>query len=145
MQWQAVLLPREVPSVLLSVIQSTVLDAFPEFIMAPFIYPGFVVVRAAALRTELRENLPRYLHKPDKKGCYRAMSMFKRSIAPRWALMAAHGWARPILDRRRGLIQNDGPNRAAAAEAPLDAAHERHHFNSPRNHTIDVYNHSEAA
>jgi hypothetical protein len=27
-----------------------------------------------------------------------AMSMFKLSITPRWALMAAHGWARLIFE-----------------------------------------------
>ena len=56
----------------------------------------------------------------------RAMSMFKRSITSRWALMAARGWARLILDRRRDLI-SDRPNRATAAEAPLDRAQERYH------------------
>ena len=35
-----------------------------------------------------------------------------------------------ILDRRRDLI-NDRPSRAAAAEAPLDGAQERHHFDNP--------------
>ena len=52
-----------------------------------------------------------------------AMSMFKfkLSITPRCALMAARGWARLILDRGRDLI-NDRPNRANAAEAPLDGA-----------------------
>ncbi len=59
------------------------------------------------------------------------MSMFKLSITSRWALMAARGWARLILDRRRDLI-NDRPNRNTAAEAPLDGAQERYHFdNSP--------------
>ena len=43
------------------------------------------------------------------------------SITSRWALMAARGWARLILDRRRDLL-NDRPSRAAAAEAPLDGA-----------------------
>ena len=33
-----------------------------------------------------------------------AMSMFKLSIASRWALMAARCWARLVLDRRRDLI-----------------------------------------
>ncbi len=37
-----------------------------------------------------------------------AMSMFKPSITSRRALMAARGWARLILDRRRDLI-NDRP------------------------------------
>jgi hypothetical protein len=45
-----------------------------------------------------------------------AMSMFKLSTTPRWALMAARGWARLILYRRRDLI-NDGPNCATAAVA----------------------------
>jgi hypothetical protein len=49
-----------------------------------------------------------------------AMSMFKLSIAFRWALMVARGWARLILDRHRDLI-NDNPNHAAEAEAPLNA------------------------
>jgi hypothetical protein len=44
--------------------------------------------------------------------------------------------------RRRDLI-NDHPNRAAAAEAPLDAAQERHHFGSPTNHTRGAYHHSD--
>ncbi len=44
----------------------------------------------------------------------RAMSMFKLSITPRWALMAARGWARLILDRGHDLI-NDRHNRATAA------------------------------
>ena len=55
------------------------------------------------------------------------MSIFKLSITSRWALMAARGWARLILDRRRDLI-NDRPNCATAAEAPLDEAQERYHF-----------------
>ncbi len=46
--------------------------------------------------------------------------------------MAARGWARLTLDRRRDLI-NDHPKRA---EAPLDAAQERDHFDDPRNHTF---------
>jgi hypothetical protein len=50
-----------------------------------------------------------------------AMSMFKLSITSRWALIAARSWARLILYRRRDLI-NDRPNRATAAEAPLDEA-----------------------
>jgi len=59
-------------------------------------------------------------------------------------LMAARGWARLILDRRRDLI-NDRPNRAAAAESPLDGAQERHHFDNPQNHTRGAFYHSEAA
>ncbi len=39
-----------------------------------------------------------------------------------------------ILDRRRDLI-NDRPNRATAAEAPLDGAQERYHFDNPTTHT----------
>ncbi len=74
----------------------------------------------------------------------RAMSMFKLSTTPRWALMAARGWARPILDRRRDLI-SESPNRATAAEAPLDGAQERYHFDSPTTHTRGAYHHGEAA
>ncbi len=73
-----------------------------------------------------------------------AMSMFKLSITPRWVLMAARGWARLILDRRRDLI-NDCLNCATAAEAPLDEAQERHHFDNPTAHTSGAYQHSEAA
>jgi len=73
-----------------------------------------------------------------------AMSMFKLSITSRWALMAARGWARLILDRRRDLI-NDRPNRAAAAEPPLDGAQERYHFDNPRNHTRGAFYHGEVA
>jgi hypothetical protein len=73
-----------------------------------------------------------------------AMSMFKLRITSRWALMAARGWARLILDRRRDLI-NDRPNRATAAEAPLDKAQERYHFDNPTVHTRSAYQHSEAA
>ncbi len=72
------------------------------------------------------------------------MSMFKLSITSRWALIAARGWARLILDRRRDLI-NDRPNHAAAAEAPLDGAQERHHFDNPQNHTRGAFYHGEAA
>ncbi len=73
-----------------------------------------------------------------------AMSMFKLSITSRWALMATRGWARLILDRRRDLI-NDRPNCATAAEAPLDEAQERYHFDNPTPHTSSAYQHSEAA
>ena len=45
-----------------------------------------------------------------------AMSMFKLSITTRWALMAARGWARFILDRRRNLINDRPTNCATAAE-----------------------------
>ena len=72
------------------------------------------------------------------------MSMFKRSITSRWALIAARGWARLNLDRRRDLI-NDRPNRATAAEAPLGAAQERFHFDNPTTHTRGAYQHGEAA
>ena len=72
------------------------------------------------------------------------MSMFKLSTTSCWALMAARGWARLILDRRRDLI-NDRPNRATAAEAPLDGAQERNHFDNPTTHTHGAYQHSEAA
>ena len=73
-----------------------------------------------------------------------ATSMFKLSITSRWALMAARGWARLILDRRRDLI-NDRPSRAAAAEAPLDGAQERHHFDNPTNHSRGAFYHGEEA
>ena len=73
-----------------------------------------------------------------------AMSMFKLSITSRWALMAARGWARLILDRRRDLI-SDRPNCATAAGAPLDGAQERYHFDNPTAHTSGAYQHSEAA
>ncbi len=46
-----------------------------------------------------------------------AMSMFKLRITSRWALMAARGWVRPILDRGRDLI-SDCPNRAAIMDSP---------------------------
>ncbi len=72
------------------------------------------------------------------------MSMFKLSITFRWALMAARDWARLILNRRRDLI-NDRPNRATAAEALMDAAQKRCHFDSPTAHTRDAYHHGEAA
>ena len=53
--------------------------------------------------------------------------------------MAARGWARLILDRRRDLI-NDRPNRATAAEAPLDEAQKRYyHFDNPTTHTRGAY------
>ena len=71
-----------------------------------------------------------------------SMSMFKLSIISRWALMAARGWARLILDRRRDLI-NDRPNRATAAEAPLGEAQERYHFDNPTTHTHGAYQHGE--
>ncbi len=58
--------------------------------------------------------------------------------------MAARGWIRLILDRRRDLI-NDHPNCATAAEAPLDEAQERCHFDNPMAHTHGAYQHSEAA
>ncbi len=73
-----------------------------------------------------------------------AMPMCKLSITSRWALMAARGWARLILDRRRDLTY-DRPNRATAAEAPLDEAQERCHFDNPTTHTRGAYQHGEAA
>ncbi len=63
-----------------------------------------------------------------------AMSMIKLSITSRWALMAARGWARLIIDRRRDLI-SDRPNRATAAGSPLDEAQERYHFDIPTRYT----------
>jgi hypothetical protein len=62
----------------------------------------------------------------------------------RWALMAARGWARLTLDRRRDMI-NDRPNCATAAEAPLDGAQERCHFDNPTTHTHGAYQYSEEA
>ena len=70
--------------------------------------------------------------------------MFKLNITPRWALMAARGWARLILNRRRDLIE-DRPNCATAADAPLDEAQERYHFDNPTTHTRGAYQHREAA
>ncbi len=72
------------------------------------------------------------------------MSMSKLSITSRWALMAARGWARLILDRRRDLI-NYRLNRATAAEAPLNEALERCHFDNPTKHKRGAYQHGEAA
>ena len=57
-------------------------------------------------------------------------------------MMAARGWARLILDRRRDLI-NDRPSRVAAAEAPLDGAQERHHFDNPTSHSRGAFYHGE--
>ncbi len=54
------------------------------------------------------------------------------------------GWARLILNRRRDLI-NDRPNCATAAEAPLDVAQERYHFDNLTAHTSGAYQQSEAA
>ena len=73
-----------------------------------------------------------------------AMSMFKLSVTSSWALMAARGWARLIHNRRRDLI-NDRPNRASAAEAPLDGAQERYRFDNPTTHARGAYRHGEAA
>ena len=73
-----------------------------------------------------------------------AMSVFKLNITLRWALMAARGWARLIIDRRHDQI-NDRPNCATAAETPLDEAQERYHFDNPTAHTSGAYQHSEAA
>jgi hypothetical protein len=73
-----------------------------------------------------------------------AMSMFKLSITSCWALMAARGRARLILDRRRDLT-DDRLNRASAAEAPLDGAQERYHFDNSTTHTSGAYQHGVAA
>jgi hypothetical protein len=70
-----------------------------------------------------------------------AMSMFKLNITSRWALMAARGWARLILDRRRDLI-NDRPNCATSAGAPLDEAQESCHFDNSPAHISGAYQHS---
>ena len=58
--------------------------------------------------------------------------------------MAARGWARLILDRRRDLV-DDQPSRAAAAAAPLDEAQERHYFDNPISHSRGAFYHGEAA
>ncbi len=60
--------------------------------------------------------------------------------------MAARGWARLILDRRRDLI-NDRPNRycSRGAEALPDEAQEHYHFDNPTAHTLCAYEHGEAA
>ncbi len=68
----------------------------------------------------------------------------RKRITSRWTLMAARGWARLIYNRRRGLI-NDRPNRATAAEAPMDGAQECCHFDNPTTHTHGAYQHGEAA
>ncbi len=73
-----------------------------------------------------------------------AKSMFKLRITPRLELIPARGWARLMLDRRRDFI-NDRPNRATAAEAPLDEAQGRYHFDNPTAHIHGAYQHSEAA
>ena len=86
--------------------------------------------------------VPQKMH--FKSSVNRAMSMFKLSITSRWALMAARGWARLILDRRCDLI-DDRPNRAIAAEAPLDGAQEHCHFDNPTTHTRGAYHQREAA
>ncbi len=65
-----------------------------------------------------------------------AMSVLKLSTTSRWALMAARGWARLILDRSRDLI-NDRPNSTTAAGGPLV---------KPRSSTTSsAYQRSEAA
>ena len=56
--------------------------------------------------------------------------------------MAARGWAKLILDRRRDLI-NDRPSRAAAAESPLGGA--QGHFDNPTSHSRGAFYHGEAA
>jgi hypothetical protein len=49
-----------------------------------------------------------------------------------------------IADRRRGLM-SDRQNRATAAEAPLDEAQGRCHFDNPTAHTHGAYQDFEAA
>ncbi len=73
-----------------------------------------------------------------------ALPMFTPSIKSRWALMAARGWARLILARRRDWI-NDRPYCATAAEAPRDKARERYHFDNPMTHTRGAHQQGEAA
>ncbi len=58
--------------------------------------------------------------------------------------MAAGDWARLILDRHRDLV-NGRPNRAAAAETPLDGTQERHHFDKPTSHSRGSFYHDEVA
>ncbi len=65
-------------------------------------------------------------------------ALFKLSITSRWALMAALGLVRLILERRRDLI-NDNRNRAAAADQEI------RHFDNARNHTSGANHHSKAA
>ncbi len=98
---------------------------------------------------KLRDNIARHRacahNEHFNSSVNMAMSMSKLSITPRWALMAARGWARLILvDRRRDLI-NDRPNRATAIEAPLDEAQGRCHFDNPTAHLRGAYQHGEAA
>ncbi len=96
----------------------------------------------------LRDYIARqkvYAHiEHSDSSVFGVMLMFKLCITSRWTLMVARGWARHILDRRRDLI-NDHPHRAAAAEAPLDAAQERRNVDNPRNYIRGAYRHSEAA
>ena len=59
-------------------------------------------------------------------------------------MLVSRKMVRVILDRRRDLI-NDRPNRATAAEAPLDGAQEHYHFDNPTTHTRGAYHQREAA
>ena len=97
---------------------------------------------------KLRDYIARQRAYADNEHLYSsfnmAMSMFKPSITSRWALMAARGWARLILDRRRDRI-NDRPNCATAAEASLDGAQERYRFDNLTTHTRGAYQHGDAA
>ena len=74
-----------------------------------------------------------------------AMSMFKLSFTSRWALMAARGWARLILDRRRDLIAiaqtallQQGPRRMKPRSATTSTS-PRHahtaHINAAKQHS----------
>ncbi len=70
----------------------------------------------------------------------------KFSITSRWALMAARGWDRLILDRRRGLMNDDRPSRGAAAEvAPPRRSPRQCHFDNPTGHSLGSSYHGEAA
>jgi hypothetical protein len=106
----------------------------------------FLFIMQAAMETLMASSQACFPHplKRCNSSVNRTMSMFKLSITSRWALMAARGWARLILDRRRDLI-NDRLNRATAAEAPLDGAQERYHFDNPTTHTRGAYYQGEAA
>ena len=70
--------------------------------------------------------------------------MSKLNTTSRLELMLALGLARLILDRGRDLIKNRR-NRVAAAEAPLNGAQERHHFDNPTSHPRGAFHNGETA
>ena len=76
--------------------------------------------------------------------CFARVRAFPALLGCYNQLMAARCLARFILDRRRDLI-SDRPNCTSAAEAPLDEAQERYHFDNPTAHTHGAYQHSKAA